>query len=118
MCIFNLFSYILYFPEYNNIYDFSELLDINFKNFVKVNSHKSKEIYKDCKDITEIILNDDYIEIIKCQFELEEDAYHYLALVAQMIRMSNRFKIITRDNDMMYFKYCNCEGITEGLCYI
>lgn len=110
--VFSIFKKILLCPEYNNYCKFYEIMDNIFKKAIINNNSNSNNISSDCKLVVDLIVDEDYIYLILDTYENESDAYHYLALVAQMKRIGNKYKIFNSTGD----NYCNIEGIIEGFC--
>jgi len=98
-------------PNLNNHNDISKLMDKYLLKFVRKNSHLSKKIHNDCYDIIMIVLKKDFIRSSLNRFENEEDAYHYLAFIAQFIRLSNKYDIITGDKN----NYFNIDNIRRAI---
>lgn len=110
--VFSVFKKILLYPKYNNYGKFYEIMDKIFKKTITNNDINSNKISSDCKLVIDLIVDYDYIYLILDTYENESDAYHYLALVAQMKRIGNKYKIFNSTDD----NYCNIEGIIEGFC--
>lgn len=100
-CSLYIYWIVYNMPQFNNYENLCELIDIYFRKFVMINSDKSGEIMKDCKDLTLLITVDrrSYVKEIMKTFEREEDAYHYLALTTQFFRISNKYQAITNNLD-------------------
>jgi len=79
------------------------------------NKNFSKIISNDCKDIIGVLLDKNYIDLIREEFDDSDDAYHYLAMMAQLKRMSNRFEIISPNH---YGGYCNYDNIIQGILQV
>jgi hypothetical protein len=104
---------VLQQPQFNNYEDICELFDIHMRKFVFRNSKYSNNIKNDCLIMVKFFLKDDYINHIISSFEVEDDAYHYLAILVQFERMSNGYELKSQ-SPYYYFNPVNIQKmITE-----
>ena len=108
-CVYYIYAVVLSMPQFNNYWDMTELMDIYFRKFVESNSHISKMIAEDCCDIIELIGDKDYINYVRTSFTNDDDAYHYLAMVTQFYRMSNKFGLLSKNP----YEICNLYNIVR-----
>lgn len=94
-CSGYILNIIVHYPQFNNYQDVCEIFDIYTRKIVDKNSNYSQKLKVDCLDMIKFFFNIDYIDQIKSSFEIEEDAYHYLAILVQFQRISNRFKLMS-----------------------
>ena len=92
-CCVYILNIIVNHPQFNNYEDICEIFDIYTRKIVAKNSNYSSKLNIDCLDMVKFFFNSDYIEQIKASFDFEDDAYHYLAILVQFQRNSNRFKM-------------------------
>ena len=92
-CVVYILNIIVHYPQFNNYEDICEIFDIYIRKMVIYNSSYSSQIKTDCSMMVKFFYTDDYINNIISSFEKEEDAYHYLAILVQFQRISNRYKM-------------------------
>jgi len=91
-CVVYILNIIVHYPQFNNYENICEIYDIYIRKIVS-NSSYSSQIKTDCSMMVKFFYTDDYINNIISSFEKEEDAYHYLAILVQFQRISNRYKM-------------------------
>lgn len=91
-CCVYILNIIVHYPQFNNYENICEIYDIYIRKIVS-NSSYSSQIKTDCSMMVKFFYTDDYINNIISSFEKEEDAYHYLAILVQFQRISNRYKM-------------------------
>lgn len=93
-CVVYILNIIVHYPQFNNYEDICEIFDIYIRKMVIYNSSYSSELKKDCLDMVKFFFTAEYISQIIYSFDNdEEDAYHYLAILVQFQRISNRYKM-------------------------
>lgn len=105
-CVVYILNIIVYHPQFNNYEDICEIFDIYIRKIVSNNSTCSHQIKDDCLEMINFFYNTEYISQIISSFEIEEDAYHYLAILVQSKRVSNRYKLIS-SNPYYYYNPSN-----------
>jgi len=99
--ILKVLEIVIQTPQFNNNNDIYELFDIYIRKIV-TNSSSSSQIKTDCLMMVNFFLTNDYIDQIKSSFEIEEDAYHYLAILVHFRRLSNKHSLVS-NNPQQYF---------------
>jgi hypothetical protein len=94
-------------PQFNNYNDICELFDIYIRKNVLKNSKYSSKIKNNCLEMIEFFFESEYIENVKSSFHIEDDAYHYLAILVQFQRMSNAYKL----SSLSLYHYFNPSNI-------
>lgn len=91
-CVVKVLKIVIETPQFNNYENICEIYDIYIRKIVS-NSSYSSQIKTDCSMMVKFFYTDDYINNIISSFEKEEDAYHYLAILVQFQRISNKYKM-------------------------
>ena len=94
-CVMYIFNIIVSFPMLNNLCCMNYVLDYYIRDFVMYNTEFSAQISNDCGCFVEFMYCTEYINLVKETFQTEEDAYHYLAILLQVRRLSNLYKLNT-----------------------
>ena len=110
-CVVYVLNIIVYYPQFNNYDDICEIFDIYVRKIVLNNSSHSQQIKNDCLAMIKFFFTADYISQIISSFEIEEDAYHYLAILVQFQRVSNRYKLVS----MSPYHYYNPSNIHRAI---
>lgn len=110
-CVVYVLNIIVYYPQFNNYEDICEIFDIYIRKIVLNNSSHSQQIKNDCLAMIKFFFTADYISQITSSFEIEEDAYHYLAILVQFQRVSNRYKLVS----MSPYHYYNPSNIHRAI---
>lgn len=101
-CVFLLYRVVMNNPEMNNYWDINDAMYNYFSRVVQINRHKSKQICSDCSYLVNFFYDEEYINIIKASFENDDDAYHYLAIIAQVFRISNKHMLRSSNSDEVW----------------
>jgi hypothetical protein len=101
-------------PQFNNYVDICELFDIYIRKNVMNKSKFSSKIKKDCFEMIEFFYDIEYINHIKSTFDFEDDAYHYLSILFQFQRMSNRYKLSSL-SPYHHFNPANIQKMIDNL---
>lgn len=91
-CVVKVLKIVIETPQFNNYENICEIYDIYIRKIVS-NSSYSSQIKTDCSMMVKFFYTDEYINNIISSFEKEEDAYHYLAILVQFQRISNKYKM-------------------------
>ena len=91
-CVVKVLKIVIETPQFNNYENICEIYDIYIRKIVS-NSSYSSQIKTDCSMMVKFFYTNDYINNIISSFEKEEDAYHYLAILVQFQRISNKYKM-------------------------
>ena len=110
-CVVYVLNIIVYYPQFNNYEDICEIFDIYVRKIGLNNSSHSQQIKNDCLAMIKFFFTADYISQITSSFEIEEDAYHYLAILVQFQRLSNRYKLVS----MSPYHYYNPSNIYRAI---
>lgn len=92
-CVIFILNIVLQHPEFNNYDSVCELFDIYVRKIVMNNSAYSSGIKSDCLDLIEFFFSNDYISHIVSSFNNSDDAYHYLAILVQFQRFTNKYQL-------------------------
>ncbi len=93
-------------------------IDIYIRSIIK-NSYynKSKDLYEDVKEMVEYFNDTNrIISIIHSYDGNYYDAYHHLAIDIQMKRISNRFKLKTKQ--VISIEFFNLYNLNTAICYL
>jgi len=112
-CVAYILTIIVANPMFNNYDNICEILDIYMRKFISNNEYVSGYIHADCYDMVHFFFNQEYIDEIKSSFVLEEDAYHYLAILTQFQRMANKYNLLSRSHHHHYVPDYMLKAITE-----
>ena len=110
-CVVYVLNIIVYYPQFNNYEDICEIFDIYVRKIVLNNSSHSQQIKNDCLAMIKLFFTADYISQITSSFEIVEDAYHYLSILVQFQRVSNRYKLVS----MSPYHYYNPSNIYRAI---
>jgi len=94
-CIAQILRIVISTPQFNNERDVEELFDIYVRKFIKANRGGSALIAANCTEFVDFWFhrNRKYYRQVFESFETRDDAYHYLAILAQFHRICNLFRL-------------------------
>lgn len=115
-CAVYILKIIIYYPQFNNYENICEVFDIYIRKIVMINSAHSLNIKTDCIEMIDFFYETDYISQIVSSFEVEEDAYHYLAILVQFQRITNRYKLVS-SSPYHYFNPTNIYNAIVGMSF-
>lgn len=98
-CISQILQIVITNPQFNNEKDVSELFDIYMRKFILANRGGSYIIRSCCQEFVDFWFyrNRPYYFYVFGTFESSDDAYHYLAVLAQFHRMVNLYGLRSAD---------------------